>query len=147
MPTKNPTSTAELQLDTKTALKIEEILREALVSSNILVLEDDIAGRIKTNDRAGIIMIDDISGIFTSDARAHIIMVDDLSGRQIMTDDIAGRLSQKDLRKSATVELDAGEAVHFYKHLLASLLGSKASATEGKGSASETKKSTKSKNK
>lgn len=87
-PAKKPARTAKVNLDARTVLKFEEILREVLVSSN-----------------------------------------------NIMIDDISGRLSRKQLRESAKVELDAVETVRFYRHLLASLSGSKATAAKDKGSA------------
>lgn len=133
MLTKKSASTRKPLLDAKTALQFEGVLRKALASSNHIITIDNVSGRIL------IMTEDNLSG--------RIITIDDIAGRQIMADDIAGRLSQKYLRGSTKVELDAGEIVRFYKHLLSRLTGSQVTVSKGKGSASKTKKSTKSKSK
>jgi hypothetical protein len=69
MTTKKSASTAKPQLDAKTELKFEEILRKALASSNLVITIDNVSGRT-------IITADDIAG------RIIVATVDNISGRQ-----------------------------------------------------------------
>jgi hypothetical protein len=82
MPTKKSASTAKPPLDAKTELKLEEILRKALASSNLVITIDNVSGRIITTD--------DIAG-------RTIITIDDIAGRIIVAtvDNIAGRPKSK----------------------------------------------------
>jgi hypothetical protein len=82
MPAKKTSSAAKLQRNNKTVLKLEEVLRKALASPNLIITIDDIAGRIITAD--------DIAG-------RTVITVENLSGRIIVAtvDNISGRTDKK----------------------------------------------------